>query len=158
MDIGNYFTSCGVKTLRILAQVITHDFCGFSQHTLHGMQSPCSQECDEVRWAYAMPVCVLFVPSRLGIVFNPGAGAITDDSQSAKEIDPYFRSKRCDGPCYCKPDFILWNGWVKPESVVAYDRNLISAVGGIWPYNHLIDSPARYHWAISALYLSQIND
>ena len=40
-----------------------------------------------------MPVCVLFVSSRSGIVFNPNAGAITDHSQSAKDIDPYFKSQ-----------------------------------------------------------------
>ena len=38
-------------------------------------------------------MCVLFVSSRSGIVFNPSAGAITDDSQSAKDIDPYFKSQ-----------------------------------------------------------------
>ena len=40
-----------------------------------------------------MPVCVLFVSSKSGIVFNPSAGAITDHSQSAKDIDPYFKSQ-----------------------------------------------------------------
>ena len=40
-----------------------------------------------------MPVCVLFVSSRSGIVFNPSAGAITDHSQSAKDIGPYFKSQ-----------------------------------------------------------------
>ena len=40
-----------------------------------------------------MPMCVLFVSMRSGIVFNPSAGAITDHSQSAKEIDPYFKSQ-----------------------------------------------------------------
>ena len=40
-----------------------------------------------------MPVCVLFVFSRSGIVFNPSAGAITDYSQSAKGRDPYFKSQ-----------------------------------------------------------------
>ena len=40
-----------------------------------------------------MPVCVLFVSSRSGIVFNPSAGAITNHSQSAKDIDPYFKSQ-----------------------------------------------------------------
>ena len=49
--------------------------------------------CRAVRWAYAMPVYVLFVSSRSGIVFNPSAGAITDYSQSAKDIDPYFKSQ-----------------------------------------------------------------
>ena len=38
-------------------------------------------------------VCVLFVSSRSGIVFNPGASAITDHNQSAKDIDPYFKSQ-----------------------------------------------------------------
>ena len=46
-----------------------------------------------VRWTYAMPVCVQFVSSRSGNVFNPSAGAITDHSQSAKDIDPYFKSQ-----------------------------------------------------------------
>ena len=40
-----------------------------------------------------MPVCVLFASSMSGIVFNPSAGAITDHSQSAKDIDPYFKSQ-----------------------------------------------------------------
>ena len=40
-----------------------------------------------------MPVCVLFVSSRSGIVFNPSAGAIIDHIQSAKDIDPYFKSQ-----------------------------------------------------------------
>ena len=48
------------------------------------------QECGAVRWAYVMPLCVLFVSSRSGIVFNPSAGAITDHSQSAKDIDPFL--------------------------------------------------------------------
>ena len=38
-----------------------------------------------------MPMCVLFVSSRSGIVFNLSAIAITDHSQSAKDIDPYFK-------------------------------------------------------------------
>ena len=38
-------------------------------------------------------VCALFVSSRSGIVFIPSASAITDHSQSAKDIDPYFKSK-----------------------------------------------------------------
>ena len=41
-----------------------------------------------------MPACVVFMSSRSGIVFNPRAGAITDHSQSAKDIDPYFKSQR----------------------------------------------------------------
>ena len=44
-------------------------------------------------WAYAMPACALFVSDRSDIVFNPSAGAITDQSQSAKNTDPYFKSQ-----------------------------------------------------------------
>ena len=44
-------------------------------------------------WAYAMPKCVLFVSSSSGIVFNYSAGAITDQSESAKDIDAYFKSQ-----------------------------------------------------------------
>ena len=40
-----------------------------------------------------MPVCVLFVSRGSGIVFNPSADAITDHSQSAKDIDSYFKSQ-----------------------------------------------------------------
>ena len=61
-----------------------------------------------VRWAYAMPVYVLFVSSRSGIVFNPSPGAITDHSQSAKDIDPYFKSQLyMEDPGHRKPVLIL---------------------------------------------------
>ena len=57
-----------------------------------------------MRLAYAMPMCVLFVSSRSGIVFNPSAGAITDHSQSVKDIDPYFKSQLyVDDPGHRKP-------------------------------------------------------
>ena len=38
-------------------------------------------------------VCVLFVSSRSGIVFNPIVSVITEQNQSAKDIDPYFQSQ-----------------------------------------------------------------
>ena len=78
-----------------------------------------------------MPVCVLFVSSRSGIVFNPSAGAITDHSQSAKDIDPYFKSQLyVEDPGHRKSVLILPNGPSKPGER-AHDRNFISAVGGI---------------------------
>ena len=49
--------------------------------------------CGAVKWAYAMPVCVLFMSSRSGIIFNPSAGEITDHSPSVKDIDQYFNSQ-----------------------------------------------------------------
>ena len=85
-----------------------------------------------------MPVCVLFVSNRPAIVFNPSAGAITDHSQSAKIIDPYFKSKLCEGrrPPTAGTHF---------TGERAHDRNLISVVSGIRTRNVLIDSPACYH-------------
>ena len=38
-------------------------------------------------------VCVLFVSSTSGIIFIPSAGALTDHTQSAKDIDLYLKSK-----------------------------------------------------------------
>ena len=46
----------------------------------------------------AVRVCVLFVSSSSGIVFNPSAGSVTDHSQLAKDIDLYFKSQVCAGP------------------------------------------------------------
>ena len=70
-----------------------------------------------------MLVCVLFVSSRSGIVFNPSAGAITDHSQSAKDIDPHFKSQlNVEDPSPHKPVLILPNGLRKSRER-AYDRN-----------------------------------
>ena len=76
-----------------------------------------------MRWAYTIPVCVLFVSSRFGIVFNPSADAITDHSQSAKDIDPYLKSRLyVEDPGHRKPVLILPNAMSKPEER-ANDRN-----------------------------------
>ena len=76
-----------------------------------------------MRWAYVMPVCVLFVSGTSGIVFNPSAGAITDHSQSAKDIDPYFKSQLyVEDPGHRKPVLILPNVLSKPGER-AHDRN-----------------------------------
>ena len=57
------------------------------------------------------------VSSRSGIVFNSNAGAITDYSQSAKDIDPYFKSQLyVEDPGNRKPVLILPNGRVNPKS------------------------------------------
>ena len=62
-----------------------------------------------------MPECVLYVSSRSGIDFNPSAGTITDHSQSAKDIDPYFKSQLfVEDPSHRKPVLILPNGLSKP--------------------------------------------
>ena len=68
-----------------------------------------------MRWAYVMPVCVLVVSSRSGIVFNPRAGAIADHSQSAKDIDPYFKSQLyVEDLSHRRPVLILPNWLSKP--------------------------------------------
>ena len=79
----------------------------------------------EVQWGghYVMPVCVLFVSSRSGIVLNLSAGAINDHSQSAKDIYPYFNSQLyVEDPGHRKPVLILLNGLSKPGKR-PHDRN-----------------------------------
>ena len=104
-----------------------------------------------MRWTYAMPVCVLCVSSRSGIVFNPSAGAIIDHSQSAKDIDPHFKSQLyVKDPDHRKPVLILQK-WPSKPGERAHDRNSISAVVEIRTHNLLIDSRACYHGAITTL-------
>ena len=51
-----------------------------------------------------------------GIVFNPSAGAITDHSQLAKDIDTYFKSQHyVEDPGHRKPVLILPNRPSKPQ-------------------------------------------
>ena len=70
-----------------------------------------------------MPGCVLFVSRRSGIVFNPSAGAITDHSQSAKDIYTYFKSQLyVEDPGHRKLVLILPNGLSRPGER-AHDRN-----------------------------------
>ena len=61
-----------------------------------------------------------------------------------------------EDPGHWKPVLISPNGLRKPGER-AHDRNLISAVGGILTHNLLIESPACYHWAITATWVSPIS-
>ena len=91
-----------------------------------------------------MPVCLLFVSTRSGIVFNPSAGAMTDHNQSAKDVNPYFKSLlHVVDPGHREPALILPNG-PSESGERAHDRNLISAMGGIRNYNLLIDSEVKF--------------
>ena len=45
-----------------------------------------------------MPVYVLFVSRRSGIVFNSSNGAMTEHCKPAKDIDPHFKFLLCVGP------------------------------------------------------------
>ena len=70
-----------------------------------------------------MHVGILLVSSTSGIVLNPSAGAMTDDSQSAKDRDLYFKSQLCaKDPGHRKPIFILPKGLSK-SGERAHDRN-----------------------------------
>ena len=62
-----------------------------------------------------MPVFVLFVSSRSGIICNPSASAITDHSQSANDIGRYLKSQfYVEDFNHRKPVLILRNGRNKP--------------------------------------------
>ena len=123
---------------------------GYIAHVVRGVWCSKLGICDAV--------CVLFVSSRSGIVFNPNTGSITDNSQSAKDIDLYFKFQLyIENPGHRKPVLILPN-WLSKSGEQAHDRNLISAVSGIRTHNSLIDSPSCYHWAITALTVSEIFD
>ena len=114
-DLGNYSTSHGVRTLCILVEVISGDFCCCSQIALHGTHSPWNHRCGVMRLKYAMPVCVLFVFNILGIIFNPRVGAISEHSQSAKNIDLYFKSQFYVKALATESQYpFYWMGWVNP--------------------------------------------
>ena len=116
-----------------------------------------SQVCGVVRWEYAMLMCVLFVFSRSGIVFNPSTGAITDHSQSAKDIYPYFKSQRyVEDPSHQEPALILSNGLSKPGERVTTEILFLSR----WDSNPKpLDRqssvlPLSYHWPLSLYHCS----
>ena len=92
-----------------------------------------------------MPVCLLFLSSMSGIVFNPSAGEITDHNQLVKDVDLYFKSQLyVEDPSHRKPVLSLSN-WLSKPRERAHDRNLNSVMDGIRTHNLLIDSPACYH-------------
>ena len=92
-------------------------------------------------------VCVLFVSSRSGIVFNPIVSVITDKSRSAKDIDQYFKFQlHVDDPASQKT--VRISPYCKLGERV-HDRNYISDVSRIGTHNLLIVSTAYYHIAIT---------
>ena len=99
-----------------LAQVITGDFAtsrsvlymACTTHVVTGVS------CSDVSICDASVFTVL--SSRLGIVLNPCAGAITDHSQLAKDTDPYFKFQLyVEDPGNRKLVLILPNGLSKPR-------------------------------------------
>ena len=79
------------------------------------------------------PCVYCFVSSRSRIVFNPSAGAITDHSQAAKNIDPYFKFQLyVEDPGHRKPVLSLPN-WLSEPGERAYDRNFTFCSG--WDSN-----------------------
>ena len=97
--------------MRILVKVITGDSVLLLASCTMRRSSPMdSQMCEAVMSTYAMPMCVMFASNRSDVVLNTSAGEVTDNSQSAKDIDPYFMSQLCVGP----GSLILPNGLSKP--------------------------------------------
>ena len=98
-----FAASCSVPCIAYIAHVVTEVWCG------------------EVGICDAR-VCTV-VSSRSGIVFIQSAGAITDNSQSAKDTDQYFKSQlNVEDPGHRKPVLISPNGLSKPGER-AHDRN-----------------------------------
>ena len=76
-----------------------------------------SQRVGCVRWRYVVPVCVLFMFSTVGIVVIPSKCAITDHSQSGKDIDPLFLAASLWRTRVTKSRHsFYWMGWVNPKS------------------------------------------
>ena len=147
-DVGNYSTSRGVRTWRTLAQVITCDFCCFLQRAIHGAHSPCSNRnvrgelgiCD----ARVYTVCVKHVGDRFSTRAPVQSLATAIQRRTKTRI-----TALCEDPGYRYQVLSLPNGLSKLG-----ERNLISAVCRLrWirTHNFLIDIPACYHRAITAL-------
>ena len=104
-----------MSTSRVLAQVITGDFLPLAAYPTWGTHPMQSQVCGAMKLAYALPVCGLLMSSPSVIVLNPRAGAITDHSQTANDIDSYIKSQlNVEDPGHRKPVLILPNGLDKP--------------------------------------------
>ena len=100
-----------------------------------------------VRWEYAILVCVLFVSSRLVIVFNPSTGTITDNNQLTNGIGSYFKSQLyVADSCHRKPILILLNELSKPRER-AHDRIFNICRG--WDTN-----PQPLDWQFSVITMS----
>ena len=72
----------------------------------------------QCRWRRRMRCpCVLFVPGREGISFNPCTGASNDYSQSTKCLNPHFKSNFNGGTRSPKKQYSFYRiSWVNPES------------------------------------------
>ena len=102
--------------------------------SLHGVHSPCSHR-SVVQWCGHMrcPCVYCFVSSMSGIAFNPSADAIIDHIQSAKDIDPYFKSQLyVKDPGHRKSVLSLSNGLTEPGER-AHGRNFTFCRG--WDSN-----------------------
>ena len=74
--------------------------------------------------AYAIIMCILFAFSRSGIDFNSKQSAVTDHSQSTKDIDPYFKSQLYDeDPGHRKPYLFYRMDRINSESMRTTEIN-----------------------------------
>ena len=85
-DVSNYSRCPGVRTWPILAQVITVIIS--ASRSVSYMA--CISHIVTYMWFSGGWFCLFLASSK---VFNSRAGAITDDSQSAKNTDKYFKSQ-----------------------------------------------------------------
>ena len=114
MTLGNNSTSRGVRTKRILTQVIAFDFCCFSQRALHGVHNPCSHR-SVVRWGgHRRCPCVYSLYLAVGYRFQPERRC----SHWPQPIsDPYFKSQLyVEDPATESRYSFYRMGWVNPES------------------------------------------
>ena len=97
-----------------------------------------------MRWAYAMPMCVLFVSS--GPVSFSTRGPVL-----SLTTDLYFKCQLyAEDPGHRKPVLILPSVLSKPGERT-HDTYLISDVIEIRTHNHFIESSRCYHCVVTAL-------
>ena len=107
----NYSISREVRTWHILAKVITAShsvpYMTYIDHVVTGVWCGGHMQC---------PCVYCLCSSRSDIVFNRSACAITDHSQSVKDIDPYFKSQlNVENDCHQKLMLNLPNWLSKPR-------------------------------------------
>ena len=150
-DLGNSFTSRGVKTWRILAQVITGDLpASRSVHyTVHIAHVLTGVWYGDVGCPFVYCLCLA-----RQILFSTRAPV--ESLTTANQRRAYIRivSPSSMWRTLATESWFSFsqNGWVNPESDCTTEI-LISALGEIRIHNLLTDSPACCHWAITALYV-----
>ena len=102
-------------------------------------------------------VYCLCLAGRVSFSTRPQVQSLTTVT-STNNIDPHLKFQLyVEDRGHWKPVLIFSNGLSKPRDR-AQNTNLISAMGGIRTHNLLIDSPACYHWALTAFHRSLVTN